>query len=432
MQLMAPTYEQPLRKSIMPIQLLNLPPFLNHFLLKWLFAAILIGLAVGSASAFFLVSLDWVTQYREANTWIIWFLPIAGLLIGLSYYLYGREVESGNNLIIDQYYRPDRIIPFKMAPLVLFTTLATHLFGGSAGREGTAVQMGGAIVDRLTDWFGLDKNDRRIILIMGISAGFASVFGTPLAGAVFALEVLLIGGIRKKAILPSLLVAFIADAVCHAWKIEHTAYSIAEVPSISLPFATWAILAGGCFGIGALLFERGLHGFGILFSRSIPYPPLRPVVGGLIIAIAVWLSGSTKYIGLGIPTIQLAFDEALPAYDFLAKIVATTFTLSAGFKGGEVTPLFFTGATMGNMLSGFIPLPLALLAGMGFVGVFAGATHTPMACTIMGMELFGYEAGLFLGISCLSAYLVSGHFSIYRAQLLRRYKYKSLRPPGRK
>ncbi|GAB3174012.1 voltage-gated chloride channel family protein [Telluribacter humicola] len=388
------------------------------FVVKWLFISAIVGILAGSASALFLVSLDWVTNYRETNTWIIWLLPLGGLIIGLSYHYLGQDVVKGNNQLLEEFHSPRQIIPLKMAPLVLFGTLVTHLFGGSAGREGTAVQIGGSIADQFTRWFRLKPRDRKVLLVIGISAGFASVFGTPLAGTVFALEVLTIGFLRYEALFPSLLTAVIADYTCHWWEVGHASYSIPFVPEAEPVGILWAIFAGILFGLAALTFSLIVHFFGDVFKAKISYPPLRPVFGGVVLAVVVYLLGTTKYIGLGIPTIVAAFSEPLPPYDFLLKILLTTFTLGAGFKGGEVTPLFFIGATLGNALSLFIPLPVALLAGMGFVAVFAGATNTPIACTIMGIELFGIECGVFVGIACVTAYLFSGHTGIYSSQVV--------------
>ncbi|WP_224997753.1 voltage-gated chloride channel family protein [Cesiribacter sp. SM1] len=389
------------------------------FTLKWLLIACLVGVAAGSASAFFLISLHWVTNYREENLWIISMLPLGGLMIGLSYHYLGQNVVKGNNQIIDEILIPQNIISMRMTPLVLFGTLVTHLFGGSAGREGTAVQMGSSIADQFTKLFGFRSRDRKILLIMGISAGFASVFGTPLAGAVFAMEVLVLGRIRYDAILPSFLAALLADYVCQVlWGVGHTHYQIPLVPAMTPQNLLWAVLAGVLFGLAGMLFAKAIHFWGSFFKRTIAWAPLRPFAGGAVIALSVYLLGTTKYIGLGVPTIVDAFQEVLPLYDFAVKILYTSFTLGAGFKGGEVTPLFFTGATLGNALSSFIPLPLALLAGMGFVGVFSGATNTPLACTFMGIELFGIEPGLFVAVACVTAYLFSGHSGIYGSQLL--------------
>ncbi|WP_114784047.1 voltage-gated chloride channel family protein [Botryobacter ruber] len=388
------------------------------FTLKWSVIALLVGVPVGSASAFFLVSLDWVTNYREAHTWIIALLPLGGLLVGLLYYYYGESVVKGNNLLLEEIHAPKKIIPFRMAPLVLFGTLVTHLFGGSAGREGTAVQMGGAIADQFTRPFKLRPRDRKILIIMGISAGFSSLFGTPLAGALFGLEVFVIGRLRYDALVPSFLAAVVANYACNAWGVGHTHYHIPFVPDMSPAGFGYALLAGAAFGLAGMLFANATHLWSVQFKQRISYAPFRPLAGGAVIAAVVFAMGTTKYIGLGIPTILEAFETPLPVYDSFLKILLTSFTLGAGFKGGEVTPLFFTGATLGNALSQAIPLPMALLAGMGFVGVFSGASNTPLSCTVMGIELFGAESSVFMALACVAAYIFSGHSGIYGSQVI--------------
>tara|TARA_R110002072_G_scaffold216077_1_gene373353 strand:- start:313657 stop:314922 length:1266 start_codon:yes stop_codon:yes gene_type:complete len=390
-----------------------------RYVLLWIVLGLLVGLLSGAASAIFLITLNWATDYRESHLWIIALLPIAGFVIGWSYYRYGENSVKGNNLLLDELYKTEKPIPLRMTPLVLFGTILTHLFGGSAGREGTAVQMGGSLADQLTKYFKLHSEDRRIILIAGVAGGFASVFGTPLAGAIFALEWMQHRKIRWKSLFPALWTALVANWVCASlFGVGHTHYLVDLVPPHTLVNLLWIIPAGIAFGLSGRLFAQSTHFFSHQFSKHITYPPLRPVIGGLLIAAFVYISDSTTYIGLGVPRIVEAFETPLPWYDWLAKTGLTSFTLGAGFKGGEVTPLFFTGATLGNALATWIPLPLALLAGMGFVGVFSGATNTPMACTVMGMELFGYESGIFLGIACLIAYLFSGRSSIYSSQNL--------------
>lgn len=388
------------------------------YLFKWMLICLIIGALAGSASALFLWALDWATNWREANIWIIALLPLGGLIIGLTYYYWGENVVKGNNQLLDEFHSPKKIIPLRMAPLVLFGTIATHFFGGSAGREGTAVQMGGAIADQFTKLFKLRPRDRKVLLSAGVSAGFASVFGTPLAGAVFALEVFVVGRVRYEGILPAFLAAFIANWTCHAWQIPHTVYTIPFVPEFTPLNLVWAILAGIVFGFTARAFSFSARYWANLFKKIVSWPPLRPVLGGAIIALAVWLIGNTRYIGLGVPVIVEAFEQQVPWFDFIAKILFTTFTLGAGFKGGEVTPLFFIGATLGNLLSLFVPLPMALLAGMGFVAVFAGATNTPLACTFMGLELFGAAGGAYIATACVMAYLFSGHTGIYGSQII--------------
>ena len=391
---------------------------------KWILICVLIGILSGSASAFFLVSLEWVTQFRIQHDWIIWLLPFGGLLVGLSYYYWGESVVKGNNLLLEEYEKPKNVIPFKMAPLVLLGTLLTHLFGGSAGREGTAVQMGGAIADQFTKLFNLDNSERKILIILGISAGFASVFGTPLAGAIFALEVLYFSKINFKSIILSFLVAYAAYFTVEFWQIKHTHYSIPVVPEISITTLIYVLIIGLLSGFAALLFARSTHFWSSVFSKNIKYPPLRPFLGGIILAVAIAGFGMTKFSGLGIPVIVDSFSNPNQWYDFLLKILFTGFTLGAGFKGGEVTPLFFVGATLGSTLSLIIPLPIAFLAGLGFVAVFSGATHTPIACTIMGMELFGIQPGIFIAIACVIAYFSSGSVGIYKSQIVKGAKYK--------
>ncbi|KAA3438313.1 voltage-gated chloride channel family protein [Rufibacter hautae] len=396
----------------------------SKYLFRWLGLALLVGVMAGSASALFLVLLDLATSYRETHPLIIWLLPAGGFLVGWVYHQWGREAEGGNNLLLQAIQTPSsKKIPLVMAPLVLVATVLTHMVGGSAGREGTAVQMGGALADQLTTVFKLRPRDRKMLLICGVSAGFASVFGTPLAGAVFALEVFLLGQLRYNALLPSFLAAIIADAVTSAWGVGHTLYPVVEVPSMTVWTLGATLLAGICFALAARLFSVASHAVGNTFKKHVAYPPLRPVVGGLVLALVIWSLGTTKYIGLGIPTILASFSTQLPSHDFLVKLALTAFTLGCGFKGGEVTPLFFIGATLGNTLFPWLPLPLELLAALGFVAVFAGAANTPLACLLMAMELFGGSIGLYAGLACAVAYLFSGHTGIYGAQVVENSKH---------
>jgi H+/Cl- antiporter ClcA len=283
--------------------------------------------------------------------------------------------------------------------------------------------MGGAIADQFSKLFKLNKSDRKTILILGMSAGFASVFGTPLAGALFALELVYFSKINRKSIILSFIVAYAAYCTVEIWQVQHTQFSIPTIPEINWNSLLWSIGLGIIFGIAAQIFSRITHFWTQLFSKYIHYTPLRPVIGGTFLIILIYSIGTTKYIGLGVTEIVNAFSIPNESYDFLLKILFTSFTLGAGFKGGEVTPLFFVGATLGSALSVIIPLPIALLAGMGFVAVFSGATHTPITCTIMGIELFGIESGFFIGVASLISYFTSGPVGIYHSQIVKGPKF---------
>ncbi|WP_334726782.1 voltage-gated chloride channel family protein [Nostoc sp.] len=396
-------------------------------LIKWLPISIVVGILAGTASAALLASLEWATDWRESHQWIVALLPLGGFLSGWIYHQFGRTVEGGNNLLLEEIHNPKSVIPFRMAPLVLLGTDLTHFFGGSAGREGTALQMGASLADQLTKILHFQGANRRILLTAGISGGFASVFGTPLAGTVFGLEVLAIGKIHYDALFPSLIAAIVGNQVTLLFGLHHTAYRHApSIPTLTIWGLISAIIAGAIFGIVARFFAKVTHQISHFFKAKISYPPMRPLIGGAIIAVIVVFSGTTKYIGLGIPTIVDSFFTQLPPWDFAAKLGLTALTLGAGFKGGEVTPLFFIGATLGNTLSLLLALPAPLLAGMGFVGVFAGAANTPLASTLMGIELFGLESGVFIGIGCIVSYLFSGHSGIYSAQRIGLSKYSAV------
>lgn len=392
---------------------------LSGLIFKWILICFIFGILAGASSSLFLYTLNWATEFRESHLWMVFLLPIAGLAIGYLYHYYGNDVSKGNNVILEEYEKPHTIIPLKMAPMVYIGTILTHLFGGSAGREGTAVQMSTAIADQFTGIFKLSQQERKVILISAISAGFASVFGTPITAAVFALELLIFSGVSYKSILPSFLTAYIAYFTVEFFQIPHTIYPKPFVTEMNLQIIPWLLFAGIVFGLTARIFSTSVHYFTEKAKEFISFPPLRPFIGGLIFAAAIYFSGATQYLGLGIPTIVESFQTAQTGDVFLLKILATAFILGMGFKGGEVTPLFFIGATLGSALAVFVPLPLSLLAAMGFVAVFSGATHTPIACTIMGIELFGIECGIYVGIACFVAYFFSGYLGIYQSQIVK-------------
>jgi H+/Cl- antiporter ClcA len=279
--------------------------------------------------------------------------------------------------------------------------------------------MGGALADQLAHRFKLSAAQRQVVLMAGIGAGFASVFGTPLAGALFALEVLAGPALRQMrwgALLPCTVAALGADQVSLWWGVQHTVYTVGSVPVFSAWGLCAVLLAGGLMGLAGRVFALSTHGLSAWMKKRIAYAPLRPLIGGAVIAMVVSVLPAERYLGLGIPVIVEAFSQPLAPWDFAAKLALTVASLGAGFKGGEVTPLFYIGATLGNALAPLLQMPVGLMAAVGFVAVFAGAAKTPLACTVMALELFGVEVTAFAAVACAVSYGFSGRSSIYKAQ----------------
>lgn len=412
---------------------------LVRYVLKWLLIAVPVGAMIGSAVAFFLWSLDEVTRLRWATDtpkglpWLLFLLPVAGIGIGAMYHLLGKSVEGGNNLIMDQIHEPGGGVPSRMAPLVLIGTIITHLFGGSAGREGTAVQMGGSIASTVGRSFGLNKVDTRTLLMVGVAAGFGAVFGTPLTGAIFAIEVLVIGLVDFRSTVPCLIGSVVGNLATTAWGIKHTQYAISAFGDMSWVLLVKVAVASIAFGLASVVFAELTHGLNRVFKRAVPWPMFRPALGGLLVIGLAYAIGP-DYLGIGVNAdprypnqvsiVNCFHHGGATCWSWWWKILFTAVTLSSGFKGGEVTPLFFVGAALGNAMGRLLHAPVDLFAGLGFVGVFAGATNTPLACTIMGIELFAaarpelIHSGLivYLATSCFLAYLLSGHCGIYLSQ----------------
>lgn len=406
----------------------------NH-LLRWTLFAIPVSVIVGSLVALFLWLLDKATELRWQHGWLLYLLPFAGMLIFFIYKYFGKNAEAGNNLIMEEIHEPGGGVPARMTPLVLTTTIITHLFGGSAGREGTAVQMGGSMAGLVGRWLKLNKQDIRIMLMCGIAAGFGAVFGTPVTGAIFALEVLAVGRMNYNSLMPCFIASILADFTCSAYGIHHTAYHItfkdAVTSSVSFLHFDYLLLgkvivAGVCFGLAGYLFSELSHTIKNYSNRFIRTKWLIPAIGGLIIIGLTLALGTRDYLGLGVVnpdingvSIVSSFHEGGAGYfSWFWKILFTAITLGMGFKGGEVTPLFFIGAALGNVIAMLTGAPVDLMAGLGFIAVFAGATNTPIACTIMGVELFGGDYILYYAIACFTAYYFSGHSGIYLSQRL--------------
>lgn len=401
-------------------------------LLKWIWLGGLVGLAAGTASALFLTALGWATEMQRTHAWLMYLLPAGGAAVSWVYGKYGKESLQGNNLILAQIRRGDGRIPLRMAPLVLGGTIATHLFGGSAGREGTAVQMGGSLADWIARGVKADAADRRILLMCGIAAGFGSVFGTPLAGTVFALEVAVIGLVRYEALMPCFIAAYSGHlTTTRLWGVPHQHWSIGDVPAFSPGLLLKIVIASALFGLASLAFSELTHALKRGFARLIGNAAIRSAAGGLLIIGLVFAAGTRNYLGLGLPLLDEAFavDGNVSPFAFLWKLVFTSVTLGAGFQGGEVTPLFVIGALLGHTLGGALDVSAPFLAALGMVAVFCGATNTPLACFILGVELFGAVGAEYWFIACLVSYLLSGHTGIYGAQRIGIPKSRRLQVP---
>jgi H+/Cl- antiporter ClcA len=344
-------------------------------------------------------------------------------LIGLVYERFGRSIAGGNNLIIDTIHDDGSRLPLRMAPMVLIGTVLTHLFGGSAGREGTAVQMGASLADAVLERLKLRGSLRRQVLAAGVAGGFGSVFGTPIAGALFGLEFIVLGRIEYDALLPALTASLVGDMTTRALGIEHIHYPSPAALALSpLLLLKWAVFAAA-LALATRVFVDLTHFLKKQGERRIPRLPIRMFVGGLLVVVLWRVVGTGDYLGLGVPMIVRSFsDAALSPYAFAWKLVFTAITLGAGFLGGEVTPLFFVGAALGNVLARGLGLPLAMGAGVGLAAVFAAASNTPLSLSVMAVELLGANLFPHAVVVCVLTYLMSGQRSIYTAQRLLRGK----------
>jgi H+/Cl- antiporter ClcA len=378
-----------------------------------------VGVLAGVSSALFLETLAWATDTREAHGWLLYLLPVAGLALGIAYLHLAGAAAAGNNLIIDEIHTPSAWIPRRMAPLIYGATVVTQLFGGSAGREGTAIQMSGSLTDLVSRrLFPVEAAERRLLLIAAIAGGFGAVFGVPIAGLVFALEVQSIGRIRHDAIVPALVASIVGDRVVALLDVHHLPVPTVGPIDLSVGLAAKAIVAGIAFGVTATAFIELTHAIRRVSARLLRWSPWRPFVGGCVVIALTGLAGTRAYLGLSLPliTASLAGGAGVAVLAFAWKLLFTAVTLGSGFQGGEVTPLFVIGATLGSTLGWALHAPTPLFAAMGFVAVFAGASNTPIACTVMAVELFGSGPIVPVAMACVLAYVCSSHRGIYTSQ----------------
>lgn len=399
-------------------------------LVRWAGLGAASGVLAGVACWAFLTALDHATDARLAHGWLVWLLPVAGLGIGGAYHLFGGRAGAGNALLLDEIHRPSAWVPRRMAPMVAVGTVASHLFGASVGREGTALQMSGSLSDGLARALGLGHEDRRVLLTASLGAGFGAVFGVPLAGLVFGLEVQrvtwthhlppAVGRRDRLAVWTHLVLAtavgsFVGDRVVRALGHTHVARPEVHV-AIDAALLGRAALAGVVFGLMAVAFIEATDLVRAGFRRTVAWAPARPAIGGVLVLVGVAFVGR-DYLGLSLPLL----DEAVLGGDVsisvpLLKLAFTAICLGAGFIGGEVTPLFVIGATTGAAVAPSLGLPPLVGAAIGFVAVFGSAANTPVACTVMAFELFGPGVVAPAAVACAVAFLCSGRRGIYPTQ----------------
>lgn len=392
-------------------------------ILKWIFFATLIGTIVGTLTTILLNVNDYLGDIRTENEWLIFFLPLAGIVVGYIYMHYGKsngnDCAKANNLVIEGVQGNATILK-RMGPIVYIGTFITVLFGGSTGREGAAIQMGGSVAETINQKFKVNIIDKKDILMSGISAGFGAAFGTPITGTIFGMEMFAIGKMKYQSLVLCSISSFVSHYVSSkVWGLEHEKFIIESVPDLSSITFAKIIMLSILFGLIALLYCQLRHAIQRitekLFNRS---HIKRAFLGGIIIVILMLIVGSREYNGRSLELLEQSFKESVPVYAFLAKLVFTAVTMGTGFVGGEAIPLFIIGATLGNVLSVVIGLPMSFLAALGLIAVFCGGTNTPIAAFILGIEMFNGKGIEFFFIACIISYIVSGHHGLWPSQTI--------------
>ena len=396
-----------------------------HLLLfcKWTAISVAVGALVGGVSTLFAFCLQKVTAFRGAHPWMVLLLPAAGLVIVFCYRRFLGE-DRGTNLVLAEIHARDRV-PWRMAPLIFCATLLTHLCGGSAGREGAALQLGGSLGNSLAGLLRLDEHDRRVVMMCGMSAAFAAVFGTPMTAAVFTLEVASVGVMYYAGLMPCAFAALTASRFAAGMGIEPERFTILDLLPLALgPVLKIVALAMLCAGVATLLCAA-LHRTGALLRRGVKDPYLRAVCGGCVM-IAAWLIlGNQDYHGAGVGLIQRAMAGEAPWYAFLLKMLLTAVTIGSGFKGGEIVPSLCVGAAFGCAAGGLMGISPSLCAACGMIAVFCGVTNCPIASLLIAFELLGYGAMPYFLITVAVSYPLSGYSGLYPEQTIVYSKYKT-------
>ncbi|WMJ84504.1 chloride channel protein [Oscillospiraceae bacterium LTW-04] len=392
-------------------------PRMGYYLYKFCrftVVSIIVGLVVGILTTVFGHLLLTVTDFRTANPWVIWLLPFAGLLIVFFYNITNTRTPRGTNLVIEAVRSEDRI-PAKMAPLIFVSTVLTHLFGGSAGREGAALQLGGSIGHLIGDIFKTRESKKHILVMCGMSAAFSALFGTPLAATVFALELANIGIMCYSALVPCTVSAIIAYSIAQHSGLPAERFHIEEIP-FTVTVTTGVIVLGIlCAGL-SILFCASLERTSNLSRRFIPNPYLRAFTGGLLVIAMTYIFQTRDYLGSGINIIEDALQGETVPEAFILKLLFTAATLSFGFKGGEIIPTLFVGATFGSAISGFLGMDPHAAAAIGMIAMFCGVTNCPLTSLLLACEVFGFVSPQMFLLGLAVSYMLSGYYSLYSSQ----------------
>lgn len=383
---------------------------------KWLFVAVLTGGLIGLVGSLFALALQFATEYRVAHSWTLWLLPLAGLLIVFLYRISNVKEPRGTDFVIEA-VRTSEELPAKMAPLIFVSTVLTHLFGGSAGREGAVLQIGGSIGNVLGKFLRLDDEKSKNIMIMcGMSAAFSALFGTPVTATIFAMELISVGIMYYAALVPCAVSAVVALEVAHAFGITPTVFRVIGIPEMGAASVVRVlVLSLFCAGL-SVIFCFVLHQAGRLYKKYIPNPYLRAAAGGALIILLVFVFQTRDYLGAGGDVIQRSIQgEALP-WAFALKLLFTAVTLGAGFKGGEIVPSFFVGATFGCVFGGLLGLNPSFGAALGLAALFCGVTNCPITTLMLSFELFGFSGSIYFLLTIAVSYMLSGYYSLYSAQ----------------